>query len=117
MAQVNNTAAAPAPQQMDITIEATPRKTLSVTLVGVDYLITPPKAGFALRMASKARSTDDDAALGVMDDLFEWVRKAFRDQADAVLGRLDDEEDELDINHLTELMSKVIEASSGNPTT
>lgn len=101
----------------EIVVEATPREEIPLTLVGVKYTIVPPKSNFALKMAYQAKTSKDDPTQ-VVDSLFDWVRKAFRDQADAVLARLDDDGDDLDIDHLTQLMQKVLErGSGGNPTT
>lgn len=101
----------------DITITAEPRKRIHVDLVGVGYDIVVPKAGFAMAMAQRARSGDDDAALSTLNDINEWMRRAFRDRADEVFARLDDDDDDLDIQHITQLMQKSVEAGSDNPTT
>lgn len=102
-------------------IEAAPRKSIPVRLVGVMYEVTPPKAGMALRIASKAKGIDTsnpddfDAAMELID---EWMVKAFgKKNAKAIRERMEDDDDALDFPHLTTLMEKLITmAASGNPT-
>lgn len=99
-----------------IVIEASPRKTYEVSLVGVDYTLTPPKSALALRMANQARSGADGAS-EVVDSIYSWVRSAFgADQYDGIVARLEDPDDLLDIEHLTQLMQKVMEAMTDTPT-
>jgi len=100
----------------DITIAGKPRKSLHINLVGIEYDIRVPKAGFAISMAMRARSNDEDAAMNTMDDLNEWIRRAFKDSADSVIARLSDDDDDLDLGDITELMQQSIAAASENPT-
>ena len=100
----------------DITIIGKPRKTLHVELVGVEYDIRVPKAGFAIAMAMRARNAGDDAAANTMDDLNEWIRRAFKERAEEVIARLGDDDDDLDIGDITELMQEAIAEGSDNPT-
>lgn len=101
---------------MDIEITAEPRKEITVKLVGVEYVIRLPKSGFAMGMAQRARFGGDDAALNTLNDLNEWIRRAFRERGDEVLARMEDDDDELDINHITQLMQKSVEIASEVPT-
>lgn len=100
----------------DITITGKPRKALHIDLVGVEYDIRVPKAGFAIAMAMRARGGDEDAAVNTMHDLDEWIRRAFKDRADEVLARLNDDEDDLDIGDITELMQASIAEAADTPT-
>lgn len=100
----------------DITITGKPRKFLNIDLVGVNYDIKVPKAGFAITMAMKARGGDEDSAASTMDDLFEWVRRAFGERGEEVLARLENDDDDLDIGDITELMQASISAASDTPT-
>lgn len=109
----------------DITISAEPRKTFTVDLVGKTYTIRAPKGSAAIALASRANMTSKrgkggDAAEieGMLSMLRDWSRAAFGVKvAEEVLARLDDPEDDLDFQHLSDLMAKVSEASTGNPTT
>lgn len=104
----------------NIDIQAVPRNVLPITLVGKKYNIKPPKASFAIRMAKKSKQFDDDPAL-MMETLEGWMRQAFsvkKSDYDAVLARLEDPDDELDVPHIAKLMEAVTERQmGGNPTT
>lgn len=100
-----------------IVVVAEPRKTHNVSLVGVDYTLTAPKSILALQMATRARA-GADAPTEVIESILEWVRSAFgANQTKAIRKRLDDPDDLLDIDHITTLMQKVMEATTATPTT
>ena len=100
----------------DLTISAEPRKTLEVDLVGKTYKVTAPKAALGLKLAVRAKQADDDPGK-MMEAVEEWVIKAFgKTNGAKVLKRVDDEDDDLDIQHLMKLMEAVIEATTGDPT-
>lgn len=103
----------------NIEIEAKPREGLPVKLVGQSYTVRPPKASFAIRLAKQAKSLkqdDPDAAMSVLEN---WLKQAFAaEDYEAVLARMDDPDDELDIEHIAALMEAVTERQmGGNPTT
>lgn len=104
----------------NIDIQAVPRNVLPITLVGKKYNIKPPKASFAIRMAKQAKKFDDDPSL-MLETLEGWMSRAFsvkKGDYEAVLARLDDPEDELDVPHIAQLMEAVTEKQmGGNPTT
>lgn len=100
-----------------IVIDAEPRKAFPVQLVGEEYLVTPPKSTVALALARKAKEAGDDAAV-VEKELHNWVRIAFgKKQAVKVIARLADGDDDLDLPHIMQLMQKLAEAATGDPTT
>jgi hypothetical protein len=99
-----------------IVIEAEEVQKIGITLVGVKYTITPPKAALAMKLATSAGDLKDDAG-AIIGVLTSWVMAAFgKTEGAKVLKRLDDPDDRLDITHLTSLMEKVIEQQTGNPT-
>lgn len=117
----------------NIEINAKPREGLPITLVGVKYHIKPPKASFAIKLAKQAKAMkqdDPDSAMAVLEN---WLRQAFTEEdfiglvgreADEeagvteVQGRLNDPDDDLDIEHIAALMEAVTEKQmGGNPTT
>lgn len=105
-----------------IEIDAEPRADIPVNLVGVEYTIRPPKGSTAIAMAKQARqaekSDDEDSALKSWELIEDWVSKAFgKKKAGEIQKRLDDPDDELDVPHLSQLISKVSEQMTGNPTT
>lgn len=106
----------------DLTITAEPRKTLTVDLVGVTYTIRAPKGATALALAKRFGQKSKGKGSSQIDDtltaLRDWSRSAFGVKtSDEVFARLDDPEDDLDISHLSDLMAKVTEATTGDPTT
>lgn len=105
-----------------IDIEAEPRQKITVSLVGTEYLINPPKGATAVTMAKQAKAAEkddsDEATLKSWELIEDWIKKAFgKQKAKEIQKRLDDDEDDLDIPHISQLISKVSELNSGNPTT
>lgn len=101
----------------DIKIVST-RKPLNVELVGVNYLITPPKAALAIEMAKDIRGAKSKKPDEVMDTLYEWLSMCMTpDEVDALRVRLKDPKDDLDIQHVTELLTAVMERITSNPPT
>lgn len=98
-----------------VLIAADKREVIPVELVGERYSILPPKTAVTLKMAVRAKQAGSDPAL-MYEALQEWIDKAFGKKAKEVHKRLDDPDDLLDIEHITELMKAVIEVSTGNPT-
>lgn len=108
------------PQRIDI--EAEPREDVQVKLVGTEYLVKPPKGSTAINMAKQAAEAekDDSASSSVKSfELIEdWINRAFgKNQAKKIHARLNDPDDELDIPHIMQLVNKLSEITTGNPTT
>ena len=100
-----------------IVIEGTAPEKTTVNLVGVDYLLTTPKAvlGVNLGKAIKQKNDDPDAQL---DALRKWLTAAGgKKQADAIMKRLADAEDLLDLKHIFQLINALVEDETENPTT
>ncbi len=101
----------------DIKIVST-RKPLNVSLVGVDYTITPPKAALAIEMAKDISKAKNKKPEEVMDTLYEWLGMCMDDEGVAAIRkRLMDPKDDLDIPHVTELLGAVMERITDNPPT
>jgi hypothetical protein len=99
-----------------IVIDAEPRDPFPVSLVGQEYLVTPPKSTIALKLAERAKAAGEDPGK-VREELDGWVLLAFgKKQAAKVQARLDDAEDDLDLPHIMTLMQKLAEAATGDPT-
>ena len=99
-----------------IVIDAEPREAFPVSLVGEEYLVTPPKSTIALALAARAKEAGEDAAK-VREELDGWVRIAFgAKQAKKVQERLDDADDDLDLPHIMTLMQRLAEAVTPDPT-
>lgn len=120
-----------------IEIEADAPDLIPVKLVGVQYLINPPKAALTMNMADTFSgvkiekipegATDEqkqiasdkvrEASKKTRAALDSWIVQAFGlDTSREIQARLLDPSDQLDIKHLMNLMNKVAEATSENPT-
>ena len=100
-----------------ITVEATPREQIDVNLVGVHYLITPPKAALAIELGKqvKAAGSDVDALEGALEN---WAVIAFgKKDGKAIMKRLSTPDDDLDYAHLTQVIEKLSQAVTPNPRT
>lgn len=103
--------------QKRIVIAATPREPISVDLIGTEYLVTPPKTTVAIALAERVQAAGQDIKV-VREETDLWVNLAFgAKQGKKVIARLDDPEDDLDIPHIMDLMQKLAEAGTENPTT
>lgn len=102
---------------MAIDITSEKRQGIPVNLVGVKYAARPPKSMIALRLAQDAQKAGNDPEASIKA-LTKWLGMTFgKKDTSSILARLEDPDDDLDINHIAELMEKVTEAVSGNPTT
>lgn len=121
-----------------IEIDAEEPELIDIRLVGVDYLIKKPKAALSLSLAESVKSkrvskpkpnatpeeveafqqAQAELADSSQKMLQTWIKQAFGPEGSKkIKKRLADPEDLLDLPHLMNLMSKVAEATSGNPTT
>lgn len=102
---------------MTITINADAPNLIPVDLVGVHYLVKAPKAVVAIKIGMRAKELQDEDPEELLKLLGEWVSMAFsKKDAAAVMKRLGDQDDDLDLNHIVQLVEAVIEVGSGNPT-
>lgn len=102
----------------DLQIEAKPRTRLTVNLLGKRYSIMPPKTALAMKLSVRAKQAEDRPEL-MVDAIEEWIDKAFLPaDADDVRHRIyESDDDPLDIDHVMELMEKLIERQTNTPTT
>lgn len=103
----------------DFQVKASQRKTMQVDLVGVTYQIRIPKTYAMLRFAALSQTTDDMDMSAMVEAMNAWIKQAFgKEGTEQVHERLGDPDDDLDIDHIMQLMEAVAEASApGNPTT
>lgn len=100
------------PGEADFTISATKRKTYRVNLVGELYSVAVPKTGALMKLNTKAISTkgaeDIEKVMGILSSLIKtiFVNPA---ESDRVLERLEDENDDLDVENIYELINKLQE--------
>lgn len=100
------------PLEADFTISATKRKTYRVNLVGELYSVAVPKTGALMKLNLQNISTngteDIEKVMGILSTLIKTI---FVNPAEAtrVLERLEDENDDLDVENIYELINKLQE--------
>lgn len=102
---------------MTLEITASAPETVRVKLVGTFYEVSPPKTALSLNMVGDSAKLKKDPKK-VVSALNAWIDSAFSEKdAKEIRKRLNDGRDLLDIEHITELVKKLIEHKSENPTT
>ena len=104
-----------------INITARERSLIPVTLVGIDYMVRKPKGALGLRIASQfadLQGEDNEGNPEKLSELMDTLVKMLFTKRDVakVTKRLDDPEDDLDFEHISELMSAVSEETTETPT-
>lgn len=100
---------------MGITIDAEPVEPLEVTLIGKEYKVIPPKASALMAISDTMKGKEEDD-MG-LNDIKGFVEILFQKKdVPAVMKRLTDTSDRLDVDHIMKLMEKVMEAVQENPT-
>lgn len=100
------------PAEADFTITATKRKTYRVNLVGELYSVAVPKTGALMKLNLQNISTNGTEDIEkVMNVLSTLIKTIFVNPAEAarVLERLEDENDDLDVENIYELINKLQE--------
>ena len=100
------------PAEADFTISATKRKTYRVNLVGELYSVAVPKTGALMKLNLQNISTNSTEDIEkVMNVLSTLIKTIFVNPAevDRVLERLEDENDDLDVENIYELINKLQE--------
>ena len=97
------------------------RKPVIVDLVGVRYAVTPPKMRSAVKMFQQLQTAAADAEenpTAAFEQHDAWIGRLFRERADEVIARMEDEDDELDMVHINQLTQALMERAAGaDPTT
>lgn len=100
---------------MGITIDAEPVEPLEVTLIGKEYKVIPPKASALMAISDTMKGKEEDDM--TLNDIKGFVEILFQKKdVPAVMKRLTDTSDRLDVDHIMKLMEKVMEAVQENPT-
>lgn len=111
-ATVNEAFGEPTEAEADFTISATKRKTYRVNLVGELYSVAVPKTGALMKLNLKNISTSGTEDIEkVMNVLSTLIKTIFveKQEATRVLERLEDENDDLDVENIYELINKLQE--------
>ena len=109
---------AAAQEVADIIIAATSgrRDAQRVNLVGRTHTFHPVKTWFTMKIAQAAKAAESDP-MAMLDALREWLRQGFGDDgAAAILARLDDPADPLDLGDLMRLMEATLKVDDNPPT-
>lgn len=107
-------AAAPAPI-IDIEDEYEP---IPVRLVGVDYVAHRPKAMLAVRLGERIKQVDMEDMEEVVEQFGSFLKLTFGSEVSAaILARLEDEDDRLDVHHLVKFVERITEVVGGRPST
>lgn len=103
---------------MSITINADSPKVYPVDLVGKKYNARAPKAAVALKIAELAKTDFAEHPEKVEELISTLVSSLFsKKDAASVAKRLQDPEDALDVEHLSQLSQAIGEAAADRPTT
>lgn len=100
------------PGEADFTISVTKRKTYRVNLVGELYSVAVPKTGALMKLNLQNISTNGIEDIEkVMNVLSILIKTIFVEKGEAtrVLERLEDENDDLDVENIYELIDKLQE--------
>jgi hypothetical protein len=90
---------------------------ITVDLAGKEYVVPTPKAAIGLMMAERMSASGDDGTK-VLRELETWILATFGPkQGPKVFARLADPDDGLDIQQIVEMIQKITEESTPNPTT
>lgn len=111
-ATLNEASGEPTEAEADFTISATKRKTYRVNLVGELYSVAVPKTGALMKLNLQNISTNGTEDIEkVMNVLSTLIKTIFVNpaEADRVLERLEDENDDLDVENIYELINKLQE--------
>ena len=101
----------------DIKITAEPPKPITLDLIGTDYTVRPIKGSLGISLSQKFQGDNSDM-VKFDKSIKDLLRIIFGpEQAKEVSKRLNDSEDLLDLPHIFELLNKLVEKASGNPTT
>ena len=112
-----STALPNAQEVADIIIAASGRRDAQrVNLVGQIHTFHPVKTWFTMKIAQAAKAVESDP-MAMLDALREWLRQGFGDDgAAAILARLDDPADPLDLGDLMRLMEATMKVDDNPPT-
>ena len=87
------------------------RQPIVIELVGEQYAINPPKTLAYMEFMDdgtpSAELTDKEAADRSHAMIFRWIDMAFGERADEVKGRLTDNDDSLDLDHINYLIDAI----------
>lgn len=100
-----------------IRITAQPKKSVQVELLGKVYSIKPPKSAMLLAIGSHIDKTDNVGALNTdFENILKLMFTNKKGQFEEIKARLADPADDLDLDHIFEVVEALVEEKTGNPT-
>lgn len=93
---------------------------IPVRLVGHDYIAHKPKAMLAIRLGERvnAQSLDMNDLPALVETMNEFMRLIFGTETGAaIMARLEDPDDKIDLPHLQRLVNRIVEVTTGRPPT
>lgn len=105
------------PTTKRITIAPRTIDQVTIDLAGKEYVIPLPKATLGLLMATRMQDAGEDSKK-ILEELRAWLDAAFGPkQAAKVWDRLMDPDDDVDVAQMVDLIQKLTEVATPNPTT
>lgn len=100
---------------IDIEDESEP---IPVRLIGVDYVAHRPKAMLAVRLGERIQNVDMNDIEEVVNQFGSFLKLTFGSETSAaIMARLEDEDDRLDVHHLLKFVEQITEVVGGRPST
>jgi len=100
---------------IDIEDESEP---IPVRLIGVDYVAHRPKAMLAVRLGERIQNVDMNDIEEVVNQFGAFLKLTFGSEtSQAIMARLEDEDDRLDVHHLLKFVEQITEVVGGRPST
>ncbi|QGJ88889.1 hypothetical protein PBI_TEAMOCIL_35 [Microbacterium phage Teamocil] len=100
---------------IDIEDESEP---IPVRLVGIDYVAHRPKAMLAVRLGERIQQVNMEDLDEVVAQFGSFLKLTFGSETSAaIMARLEDEDDRLDVHHLLTFVERITEVVSGRPST
>ena len=91
---------------------------IPVRLVGVEYTAHRPKAMLAIRLGEQIKQVDMEDTEEVVNQFGSFLKLTFGSETSAaIMARLEDADDRLDVIHLLRFVEQITEVVSGRPPT
>lgn len=92
------------------------RETVTIEIDGHPYRVKPPKSGLSMKLAIRGKTAEENPA-GLVEAIDEWIMSAFGlAQGSQIQLRIADDDDDLDVDTLMQVMEKLGEVETGDPT-
>lgn len=101
---------------IEIKVAPRPVRTVKFLIAGTVYGFSVPKMYKLMDAVKSIQSSGGDTNVAMFEKVESWLFDAMDPaEAGALRGRLLDEQDELDVEHLTAVFQELIKAASNRP--